>query len=90
MSVYSEEIKELKRIAKEKEVKNELRRLRRENNKRQKKRMREIWEYGATPFAMLYRDEKGKTTAEWRKFQRQFARPAISHSILKGKTEVER
>lgn len=52
-------------------------------------RMREIWQYGATPFAMLYRDEKGDTSADWRKFQRQFARPAISHSILKGKSKVE-
>ena len=53
-------------------------------------RMREIWQYGATPFAMLYRNESGTTSADWRKFQRQFARPAISHSILKGKTNVEK
>ena len=53
------------------------------------KRLREIWKYGATPYAMLYRDETGKTLRDWQVFQRQFARPAISHSILKGKTEIQ-
>lgn len=52
------------------------------------KRLREIWKFGATPYAMLYRDEEGKTSYEWRMFQRQFARPAIAHSILKGKSEI--
>lgn len=55
---------------------------------RAEKRLREIWRYGATPYAMLYRDESGETSEEWRRFQRQFARPAISHSILKGKTSI--
>ena len=44
---------------------------------------------GATPYAMLYRDETGETSRDWQAFQRQFARPAISHSILKGKTEIQ-
>ena len=52
-------------------------------------RLREIWKYGATPYAMLYRDEKGETSHQWRIFQRQFARPAIAHSILKGKSNIE-
>ena len=52
------------------------------------RRLREIWKYGATPYAMLYRDERGETSLEWRMFQRQFTRPAIAHSILKGKSEI--
>ena len=52
-------------------------------------RLREIWKYGATPYAMLYRDEKGETSSQWRIFQRQFARPAIAHSILKRKSNIE-
>ena len=52
------------------------------------RRLREIWKYGATPYAMLYRDEKGETSHDWRMFQRQFARPAIAQSILKGKTNI--
>ena len=53
------------------------------------KRFREIWSAGAMPCAMLYRDEKGQTDSQWRKFQRQFARPAIANSILKGKSEIK-
>lgn len=29
------------------------------------------------PYAMLYRDEKGKVDREWAKFQREWLRPAI-------------
>lgn len=52
------------------------------------KRLRDIWKYGAKPFAMLYRDESGETSKEWRKFQRQFTRPEIAFSILTNKTKV--
>lgn len=52
------------------------------------KRLREIWKYGATPFAMLYRDESGEQSHEWKLFQRQFAKPQIAHSILKGRSAV--
>lgn len=51
-------------------------------------RLREIWAYGATPYAMLYRDDKGETSHQWKMFQRQFARTAIAHSILKLKTNI--
>lgn len=35
---------------------------------------------GMCPMAMLYRDESGKTTEEWRKFQRIWARPAAIYA----------
>ena len=35
------------------------------------------------PYAMLYRDEKGKTDTDWEKFQRLWARPAIIASSIK-------
>jgi len=49
-------------------------------------RLREAWELGMLPFAMLYRDKKGnypKPEKEWKKFQRQWTRPAIIKSIIK-------
>lgn len=52
------------------------------------RRMREIWQYGAMPFAMLYRDDKGEGSNEWKLFQRQFAKPQIARSILTNKTKV--
>lgn len=39
-------------------------------------RLHEVWAWGAMPFAMLYRDDTGETTQEWRKFQRGWCRPA--------------
>jgi len=41
------------------------------------KRLIETIAAGFMPMAMLYRDEKGETSAEWRAFQRLWARPAI-------------
>lgn len=41
------------------------------------KRMEQIMELGFLPFAMLFRDESGKTDEEWRKFQREWANPVI-------------
>lgn len=41
------------------------------------KRLRDAWAAGFFPFAMLYRDEKGETDSDWRKFQRSWARPEI-------------
>ena len=52
------------------------------------RRMREIWQYGSMPFAMLYRDDKGEVSNEWKLFQRQFAKPQIARSILTNKTKV--
>lgn len=41
------------------------------------KRLTDIKSLGITPFAMLYRDFKGKYAPEWRRFQRAWVRPAI-------------
>jgi hypothetical protein len=49
-------------------------------------RLRETWDAGFFPFAMLYRNNDGETEQAWRKFQREWARPAIIAS--KFKTEV--
>ncbi len=46
-------------------------------------RLRETLEYGFTPMAMLYRDKTGKTDPQWRRFQREWARPAVIHSMRK-------
>lgn len=47
------------------------------------KRLIQTWQAGFMPYAMLYRDEKGNKDAEWGKFQRLYARPAITRSIMK-------
>ena len=41
------------------------------------KRLTETVDAGFMPMAMLYRDKVGETSADWRVFQRQWARPAI-------------
>ncbi len=43
-------------------------------------RLQRTKDLGFTPMAMLYRDDKGEVDAEWRRFQRLWARPAIIHS----------
>lgn len=43
------------------------------------KRMREAFEIGFTPMAMLWRNEKGEADYRWSSFQRRWARPAIIH-----------
>lgn len=41
------------------------------------KRLRQTIGAGFVPMAMLYRDKKGLRDPEWRRFQRQWARPSI-------------
>lgn len=41
------------------------------------KRLNSIKALGISPFAMLYRDSKGKYSQEWRRFQSSWARPAF-------------
>jgi hypothetical protein len=41
------------------------------------KRLRQCVTLGMCPMAMLWRDERGNTDHEWRKFQRIWARPAM-------------
>lgn len=47
------------------------------------KRMKDTMLAGFTPMAMLYKDETGKQDKEWRKFQREWARPAIIYARKK-------
>lgn len=39
------------------------------------KRLRDTWEAGFVPYAMLYRNETGQTDLQWRKFQTEWVRP---------------
>lgn len=41
------------------------------------KRFEQTIKAGFMPYAMLFRDKKGNTDPEWRKFQREWCRPAI-------------
>ena len=47
-------------------------------------RLRAAWDAGFVPYAMLYRDTKGATDLEWRRFQRLWLRPEIVLSRLKA------
>ena len=49
-------------------------------------RLNTVKNLGFCPFAMLYRDFKGETDASWRKFQREWARPAAIYA--KNRKEV--
>lgn len=48
------------------------------------KRLNETMAAGFLPMAMLYRNDKGETTQDWRKFQRLWARPAIIAALAAG------
>lgn len=47
------------------------------------RRLRQTWEAGAMPYAMLYRDDVGEFDEGWRRFQRLWVRPAIIRSRMK-------
>lgn len=47
------------------------------------KRLYETMDAGFTPMAMLWKNETGEQTREWKQFQRQWARPAIIHRRAK-------
>jgi hypothetical protein len=49
-------------------------------------RLREAWDAGFFPFAMLYRAADGETERAWRKFQSEWVHPSIV--AMKLKTEV--
>jgi hypothetical protein len=40
-------------------------------------RLRTVWAYGFCPYAMLFRNQRGRVEKEWRAFQRLWVRPAI-------------
>jgi len=42
-------------------------------------RLKSVMDLGIDPMAMLWKDETGKQTKEWKRFQRAWARPAIMH-----------
>lgn len=46
------------------------------------KRMQETLTAGFTPMAMLFRDHTGKYDLTWKRWQREWARPAIIHKTL--------
>jgi hypothetical protein len=47
------------------------------------KRLRQTWDAGFFPFAMLYRDHTGLYDRDWKRFQREWANPVIVGSKLK-------
>jgi len=47
------------------------------------KRLRECYQAGFLPMAMLYVNEEGRRDENWKKFQREWARPAIIRNKLK-------
>ena len=50
-------------------------------------RLRQAWDAGFMPYAMLYRDETGNTDKDWRKFQRLWVRPQIIRAVCGGHKE---
>lgn len=47
------------------------------------KRLKQTWDAGFFPMAMLWRNEKGEYKDEWKKFQREWANPVITASNIK-------
>lgn len=41
-------------------------------------RIKQTWDAGFMPMAMLWRDDTGRYDLEWRRFQRQWANPVIT------------
>ena len=53
------------------------------------KRLRTAYANGFLPMAMLFRDAKGKTEHQWRRFQKFWARPASINRMCRDGTRVE-
>ena len=51
-------------------------------------RLRMAYANGFFPMAMLYRDSKGETSYEWRRFQKFWARPAAINRICRDRTKA--
>jgi hypothetical protein len=47
------------------------------------KRLKEAWQAGFLPMAMLYRNHEGKFSLDWKRFQREWANPIITATLLK-------
>lgn len=54
------------------------------------KRLVDAIKAGFMPYAMLYRDDRGDTDPEWKKFQREWLRPAIVGAKMREIWKVER
>lgn len=52
-------------------------------------RLMQVVRAGFLPMAMLYRDNQGKVSAEWARFQRSWARPAIVNLKIKALKEAQ-
>lgn len=50
------------------------------------KRLFETIDAGFMPMAMLYRNDQNETDGQWRKFQKEWARPAIINTKIKERT----
>lgn len=48
------------------------------------RRFKEAYAAGFFPMAMLYRDAEGNVSQEWKQFQRKWARPAITATLLRS------
>lgn len=53
------------------------------------KRLRTAYENGFLPMAMLFRNERGETTYEWRRFQKSWARPASINRMSRDKSNAK-
>lgn len=53
------------------------------------KRLQDVCRAGFMPYAMLYRDERGEVDGEWKKFQREWLRPAIVGTKFRDFWKVE-
>lgn len=51
-------------------------------------RLRTAYTNGFLPMAMLYRNEKGETAYEWRRFQKWWARPASINRMCRDNTKA--
>ncbi|MDR1981506.1 MAG: hypothetical protein LBQ39_07805 [Tannerellaceae bacterium] len=47
------------------------------------RRLRQAWDAGFFPMAMLYRDKRGEYLQEWKQFQREWANPVITACKIK-------
>jgi hypothetical protein len=53
------------------------------------KRLRTAVEIGLTPMAMLWKNQSGDTNEEWRRFQRQWVRPALIHTAAQSNKRLQ-
>lgn len=52
-------------------------------------RLRTVVGIGLTPMAMLWRNQRGDTNEDWRRFQRQWVRPALIHTAAQSNKRLQ-